>query len=50
MYKRQTERNFARNQKDFEKSDKIRDDLKAKGITLEDVGEKTTWKRATLDE
>ena len=45
-----TERNLARNQKDFIKSDKIRDDLKAKGITLEDVGEKTIWKRAALDE
>ena len=45
-----TERNLARNQKDFEKSDKIRDHLKAKGITLEDVGEKTSWKRETLDE
>ena len=44
-----TERNLARNEKDFMKSDKIRDDLKAKGITLEDVGEKTTWKRVTLD-
>jgi cysteinyl-tRNA synthetase len=45
-----TERNLARNQKDFNKSDKIRDDLKVKGITLEDVGEKTIWKRGTLDE
>jgi cysteinyl-tRNA synthetase len=45
-----TDRNLARNQKDFMKSDKIRDDLKAKGITLEDVGEKTTWKRVNLDE
>ena len=45
-----TDRNLARNQKDFMKSDKIRDDLKAKGITLEDVGEKTIWKRRTLDE
>ena len=45
-----TQRNLARNEKDFMKSDKIRDDLKAKGITLEDVGEKTTWKRAALDE
>ena len=44
------ERNLARNQKDFIKSDKIRDDLKAKGINLEDVGEKTIWKRVTLDE
>ena len=44
-----TKRNLARNEKDFMKSDKIRDDLKAKGITLEDVGEKTTWKRVTLD-
>ena len=45
-----TQRNLARNEKDFMKSDKIRDDLKAKGITLEDVGEKTFWKRAALDE
>ena len=45
-----TKRNLARNQKDFNKSDKIRDDLKVKGITLEDVGEKTIWKRGTLDE
>ena len=45
-----TERNLARNQKDFIKSDKIRDDLKAKGINLEDIGEKTIWKRAALDE
>ena len=45
-----TQRNLARNEKDFMKSDKIRDDLKAKGITLEDVGEETTWKRAALDE
>ena len=44
------ERNLARNGKDFIKSDKIRDDLKAKGITLEDSGEKTSWKRVTLDE
>ena len=44
------ERNLARNEKDFIKSDKIRDDLKAKGITLEDFGEKTSWKRVTLDE
>ena len=45
-----TERNLARNEKDFIKSDKIRDDLKAKGINLEDIGEKTIWKRVTLDE
>ena len=45
-----TERNLARNQKDFIRSDKIRDDLKAKGINLEDIGEKTIWKRVTLDE
>ena len=45
-----TERNLARNQKDFIKSDKIRDDLKTKGIILEDIGEKTIWKRVTLDE
>ena len=45
-----TERNLARNEKDFIKSDKIREDLKAMGINLEDIGEKTIWKRVTLDE
>ena len=45
-----TERNLARNKKDFIKSDKIRDDLKAKGINLEDIGEETIWKRVTLEE
>ena len=44
------QRNLARTEKDFSKSDKIRDDLKAKGISLEDLGDKTSWKRVNLEE
>jgi cysteinyl-tRNA synthetase len=40
------ERNEARKNKDFEKSDKIRDELLAKGIVLEDTPEGTFWKKA----
>lgn len=39
-------RNDARKNKNFAISDKIRDDLKAAGIVLEDGKEGTTWKRA----
>ena len=39
-------RNKARQEKDFELSDKIRDDLLEKGITLEDKGAKTIWKKS----
>ena len=39
-------RNKARKDKDFELSDKIRDDLLEKGITLEDKGTKTIWKKS----
>ena len=39
-------RNKARKDKDFELSDKIRDDLLKKGITLEDKGTKTIWKKS----
>jgi cysteinyl-tRNA synthetase len=41
------EREEARKQKDFKRSDEIRDMLKAKGIVLEDSKDgKVTWKRA----
>ena len=40
------QRNAARKAKDFATSDKIRDDLKTKGIVLEDGPGGTTWKRA----
>jgi cysteinyl-tRNA synthetase len=38
-------RQAARQAKDFEESDRIRDDLKAKGVILEDGANGTTWKR-----
>ena len=39
-------RNKARQEKDFELSDKIRDDLLKQGIILEDKGTKTIWKKS----
>ena len=39
------ERNEARQNKDFARSDEIRDDLKNQGILLEDGPDGTTWKR-----
>ena len=39
-------RNDARANKDFAESDRIRDDLAAKGITLEDGADGTKWRRA----
>ncbi len=39
------ERNDARNNKDFAKSDQIRDDLLEKGIVLEDTRDGVKWKR-----
>ena len=38
-------REAARRRKDYAQADRIRDDLLAKGIVLEDVGGKTTWRR-----
>ena len=39
-------RNKARQEKDFELSDKIRDDLLENGIILDDKGTKTIWKKS----
>ena len=38
-------RNAARKAKDFKESDRIRDELKAKGVILEDGPKGTSWKR-----
>ena len=38
-------RQAARKARDFKESDRIRDDLKAKGVLLEDGPKGTTWKR-----
>jgi cysteinyl-tRNA synthetase len=38
-------RQAARKAKDFKESDRIRDDLKAKGVVLEDGPKGTTWRR-----
>ncbi len=38
-------RQAARKAKDFKESDRIRDDMKAKGVMLEDGPKGTTWKR-----
>lgn len=40
-----TERNQAKKDKNFARSDAIRDELKAKGIVLEDSRNGTTWRR-----
>jgi cysteinyl-tRNA synthetase len=39
-------RNDARKRKDFKESDRIRDELKGKGILLDDTPHGTVWKRA----
>ena len=40
-----SERNTARKNKDFKRSDEIRDKLKSMGIILEDTPQGTKWKR-----
>jgi cysteinyl-tRNA synthetase len=40
-----SERNKAREEKDFKKADQIRDELKEKGIELHDKDGKTVWKK-----
>jgi cysteinyl-tRNA synthetase len=40
-----SERNKARDQKDFKKADEMRDELKKRGIELMDKDGKTTWKK-----
>jgi cysteinyl-tRNA synthetase len=40
------EREVARATRNFKEADRIRDELKAAGIVLEDKGGKTTWRRA----
>jgi len=38
-------RNDARESKNFDLADEIRDQLITKGIVLEDLGDKTIWKK-----
>ena len=40
------QRNLARSEKDFVESDRIRDELAASGIELEDGPSGTTWKKS----
>ena len=40
------ERNQARDNKDFQKADQIRDDLAAQGILLDDTSDGTSWKKS----
>ncbi|MFA5096484.1 MAG: cysteine--tRNA ligase, partial [Candidatus Omnitrophota bacterium] len=39
------QRNAARKNKDFKRSDQIREELEAQGIILEDTKDSTTWRR-----
>ena len=43
------ERLAARKNKDFQRSDEIRDELKARGIVLEDTPQGTRWRKETND-
>ena len=38
------QRNLARQNSNFELADEIREKLKKKGVTVEDIGEKSNWK------
>ena len=40
------ERNKARDNKDFQKADQIRDELAAQGILLDDSSDGTSWKKS----
>ena len=40
------ERNQARDNKDFQKADQIRDELAAQGILLDDSSDGTSWKKS----
>ena len=40
------ERNQARDNKDFQKADQIRDELEAQGILLDDSSDGTSWKKS----
>ena len=40
------QRNQARDNKDFQKADQIRDELAAQGILLDDSSDGTSWKKS----
>ena len=40
------ERNAFRNEKNYQKSDQIRDELKSLGVEIEDTPDGTTWRKS----
>ena len=46
LTKKIDERNQARDNKDFQKADQIRDELAAQGILLDDSSDGTSWKKS----